>query len=1202
MTDQKAAEAANTMGGGEAKALVVPVRVTALRMNQGTRNTSTWARWLPNFAKGEHRSPEPRPPADSAHQFEPVTSVPNGVLLHWELPAALRTAAQDPVTGETTHPLVPNRWLVVRYSGPKGKRVAGAAWIVQSDRIRNPAECQDKGDDNSRFPGETATQSRRIGFKFDLAKGEWKEPANPPEPFLTAAGAGLVGFSLFQPYNLGVFSLHDPLDKTVTDGSRLSYQVIGWYSDPKSDPLDGVTGAESFAAALRALRWSVDGGTEHPARSLYSGALLDVVWHGTQPLAQSEDERPYKSPTANADPVTLALAETSAEGLCALLAHEAATKKTPLGTNDLRRFEAWLYGMLPQLDQHDGQATVKRLVHQARFEPVAAGYEWRIELPSAEPAAGGAPAIPAPVLTALTALNADEQACDDTRRALSRLRERAYQMWWAEQETDRAAADVDDDQDLKNELLKLAGAMAGQLKDKGPTLARTITDLRRQHGALAARIPRDERGNDTTRRIEEELAEAIPGARLRRVPRPPFFRPSEPVVLLRGAGGGRLVADGAVLPCRTTGMLGGTINGKKPPKDFPAPRNLTSLLQLPGLKPLAATLTCLLAEFALFDQEGASRVQSDGHAAVRFGTAAWKQPWTPLYVVWAATYHPIPFHSLGPERSLQENWTFERDRHRWTGQGHVADPDSPPREITLAGRLFLSAHAVWNVADRAEQSRTQFKSPPPWLDAIIKLTRKGDLLCQALDGFNEQLNALGAESHRRPPAEVAGLVHNDHGYHPRGLTFADDYDKDRPLLDYCALPPLEPLRAGQFRFTSLAVVDRFGRSFDVLPKNLGQFDGKPVRACSVLPDCREDRWVAVTARYASQYAHLTPRLPQPARLEAQVLTAVGDSPVPPYDTEPHVCAWIVPNHLDASLLVHAPDGTALGELNAPAGSVLWEDAVGGRDLPPREAYPHLHGFLTGLVGRAGGDLHALRRAIDAMRMTVNTTEPRPEQPGLRLLGRPLALVRARLALRPDGPPILPFTHDLAPAEGRPPEYLDYPWRVRLGNERSLHDGLVGYFPGDDYAAMHLVRTTVDNPYLVAAAPLEVTLAGPPAVATLLMDPWARVEAACHLVPTTELRLNLQQVAATAARLAPTFAVGPSLGTHRMVKPPEDDRSGEEPTAFPVPIPALEHGTWTWLQGDATLPVVAPDTTARLTPETPTRLRTGRLRLTDTFLP
>src|SRR5580700_5185931 len=64
----------------------------------------------------------------------PSSQYYNGVYLKWRLPKAFTSGTQDNSTGVTTYPQVPNRWLVIRYSGALTGRQA-TAWIIESDFI-----------------------------------------------------------------------------------------------------------------------------------------------------------------------------------------------------------------------------------------------------------------------------------------------------------------------------------------------------------------------------------------------------------------------------------------------------------------------------------------------------------------------------------------------------------------------------------------------------------------------------------------------------------------------------------------------------------------------------------------------------------------------------------------------------------------------------------------------------------------------------------------------------------------------------------------------------------------------------------------------------------------------------------------------------------------------------------------------------------
>ncbi|MEP6147906.1 MAG: hypothetical protein ABJ201_10860, partial [Nisaea sp.] len=161
----------------------------------------------------------------------------NGVYLKWRLPRAFTRGVQDNVTGVTHYPLVPNRWLVVRYSGPLTARVA-SAWIVESDHVHS-------GGIHANNESETASMYVQpksgthtpvgvfMGRNVALASGSWSESCH--DLGLTAMAPGNPAFAFYQPQCNNVFSFVDCLNGPSEE--TLSYMVCGWFSNLDKDPL-----------------------------------------------------------------------------------------------------------------------------------------------------------------------------------------------------------------------------------------------------------------------------------------------------------------------------------------------------------------------------------------------------------------------------------------------------------------------------------------------------------------------------------------------------------------------------------------------------------------------------------------------------------------------------------------------------------------------------------------------------------------------------------------------------------------------------------------------------------------------------------------------------------------------------------------------------------------------------------------------------
>ncbi|MCY0094899.1 hypothetical protein [Hoeflea ulvae] len=232
------------------ESLLVPMNIQAAVVNDPVLAGVAFTDGAYNYNNlTDYLSPAPTP-------FNDTGSPPaKGVHLHWELPAAFRHGTQADDKSQPEYPLVPNRWLVLRYwPGHSTARRQVKAWVLLSDHL---------GDDGSNSyvqpSGAQQGQPTRLGKVVSL--GDFHEPDNAL--FLQAIAPGNTEFSAYRPNVENVFSLTD--DATDNDGNplltgpnqtvMLSYLVVGWFSDPTHDPLHGLTSAADWAAQMSAMEW-----------------------------------------------------------------------------------------------------------------------------------------------------------------------------------------------------------------------------------------------------------------------------------------------------------------------------------------------------------------------------------------------------------------------------------------------------------------------------------------------------------------------------------------------------------------------------------------------------------------------------------------------------------------------------------------------------------------------------------------------------------------------------------------------------------------------------------------------------------------------------------------------------------------------------------------------------------------------------------
>ncbi|MGW2543597.1 hypothetical protein ACWC5I_22655 [Kitasatospora sp. NPDC001574] len=1148
--------------------LIVPVQVDALAVNDEVRFSVPFMRWQANFNLLADNLPPEGGPFDNnqaAHWDTDTTA--GGVYLQWQLPQSLRNGEHDPETGDTAFPLVPNRWLVVRYSGPATDRAADS-WVIESDWLPGDGET---GTSPYLRPGTT----RGVHIGRRTAASDWPGESGGQTPFVTAAGPGLLTFSAFQPFNENVLSLHDDL-AGVADRDTLGYLVAGWYSTPDADPLHGATSLADLGWVLAA-----DPATDTPpsARSLYTGQVLGLSWDRTGSAPASD--RPQ-----GVD-VDVAVGNSSVDALTALLVAKGTD------ADDAARLEALAHGLLDGLDD-SGTESVDQSVHRAWFGSTHGGFVW--DLADGGTSTGNA-------LAELRArLNTDQAAHDAQLRQLADTQWKLYGAWWLN--------NLDEVPDAYAEPLPatLEPTEQNSLADRVTQLAADIAARRDPASGHPQPIPWGATDEDlaTAARAYLTAHGADPTTcTLKRSPLGEFHHAQDPVVLLNGIRTPPPADLTAALPCRTPDQLLTGIDLGSGPVPAPAAVPGPPLTHLPE----TTTLTALLGEFWLLDQAQAAGTLHDAAAhpdqrvtgtLPALGTSSWRQPWKPLYLLYELSYYPIP-HDTTDEAC----WSFDGTRYHWTKTG----PADPPVYRSYSGRMFLTPHATFNLAAQIKQYRaTHPDAPQDELRQLADRVAGWDLLSQTIDGLTTRITLRDPALNAHPDDDkgLATLIGSQHQTTPVPGTLPTRGGK-------WSASDFPHLRAGQFFFDRIAVVDQFGQVTDpVNPQGSGSATDNDKKPLVLADSVRPDDGATILPEFPYRYVELRPRLLQGARLRFDAVSATDDSQVLDLHAGVNpVCGWLLPNHLDSALAAFDPDGGALGECRTVwTGSgrqqVVWDPAPGSAyptldSLAP--GLPHLAAFLAGLRDAGPQALAATLTAIDETLYTVNPLGGWDDTTMTVLAGRPLALLRTRLALELDGPPVMDpsweqWQYVLDPSSTAPrPVSLDYRWGVRLGALENLADGLIGYTSGDDCTTLHTVHLPPDAPpYLTAIGTgFPLTTAGTPQYLTLLADPRATVHAVSDILPVSVFTVPAEFISTALTRMEVSFRLGPFLTGPQNVT----GADGSPGTGWVLPRPSVRHGDWRWAEPTATGwqdNPLAPAGTPGHIPATPLSARTGRLRL------
>ena len=463
-----------------------------------------------------------------------------GVHLHWFLPEAFGHGVKR--EGESlAFPLVPNRWLIRRAHHAENAVDATQVtdWLLESNYRCNADESDSAKTsilalDRERLFDNVGKLTLLEHGRVDHDQGYGFE--------LTALGSVGPEFAACYPACKSVFGFHDPDPAGGgADPVLVSYLVVGWYSDPTKDLLSG-SNAENWESRLTELGWTLSS-TWCPwpwrqVRSMCHGAVSRITW-------SSGYTHQSQAPTSDAD---VYVGATPAEALAKLLAREMPKAGDPVKLELL--LAAFQYGMLADAE-HLGD--VQADFHRRRFTTSPGGERYSVN-PKVRPVQQNASSppprdleqtsvsatLPPEINGLLVGLNSKASALARARRELASLRQARFTTWasWARDYV--AKKQAGDDAPPRPPDLD-----PGRAPGNDPEVAAKAKE------AIAAET--DCKAARET--LENALAARFPDLELSCSAEPPFFRPADPAILIKGAG---LKASGIfdtrdsseTLPCR----------------------------------------------------------------------------------------------------------------------------------------------------------------------------------------------------------------------------------------------------------------------------------------------------------------------------------------------------------------------------------------------------------------------------------------------------------------------------------------------------------------------------------------------------------------------------------------------------------------------------------------------------------------------------
>jgi YVTN family beta-propeller protein len=1249
--------------------LLVPMHLDAMVLNQEASLATPFLRFQMEYNKLQSFN-NPQPPPFAGASPQPPSA---GIYLHWTLPKAHRHGTHQD-DGSTDFPLAPNRHLIVRMQAGVSPDQAIKAWIVQSDYL---------GDDGTSpyvDPGGTNStpQATKIGKALRFTPALTSLPAQTSS-FLKALGPGSVIFSVFEPGAQNVFSFYDDVtandDQTQLSTGTFSYYVVGWYADPTSDPLNCTQWQVNTDASLSGtyindtFDWFVYADSASLPKQMLIHALVDgVAWD------RDADNPPAANyPTNLQNTVKVAVGNTAIDALAAIVRLD----KNNQTEADL--LEAFQYGLLEQFDQPGSSEALNMAIRQHWFGAMPGGTLWTI---TAKERTGNTalPAPPAPVITAaqqaaLAALNVSQVEGDRQQRILESMQWNLFGLWWKtkwqQNVFNRIALPLDTP--MKNWLAKQLPLQIGE----GSTCNHpcgsdpsqeswTICKVKAQQN-LVAQLTQQVQAAST--QLQSLLD---PKQQLKALNQPQYYSPNDPVVLVTGLGRSTNLdpEDGVMcrLPSQTVAAL--TISGASYCAAAACGNDIQN--QIPVLSDPNHLLPDAIEQLntesfflspALFAQNilGSTSRTGDvqqaikslpqpaagGHfAPLAYAMPEWAQPWVPLLLDWQVTVLQGPAYTSEAGQPTctfaQSNWQFNGTDYVWSGPTSAGGGnfDETNMQMQLTGRTFITPFLSFTLADQLEQYVQKHKLRDPNLEALLEDLehylegiKNQDILSQRLSGMMNMMIERNNTQNVAPFGDIANALGDAHHGYPM------------PYPDRTTLPVwnFAPLRGTFFVINKLTVIDAFGRSIDL---TLANYSADPQTASSVA----EYYFYPITGRNlkaptaidpspgqgestdpTQRMMQLTPRLIQDSQLSFRLLSNDGQNhEIDQMVGANPVCGWMVPNHLDRSLALYAADGTAWGELYLSLQAEnhyvpTWQPDPTNPQAPQSVAAipnDYVQAMLQALCNRTdeGTGFYDFMQTIDETLWTINPRGRRQDQNLSVLIGRPLAIVRAKLSLRLRGLPVTnqdwwnSFNVDRTspgdPSQPAPIGTVDGGvfndlWPVRLGSQALRNDGVIGYYlddpntPADSFQTFNAVVVPADaqtdylsqigqNNYLQLRL-IDDTVASPAAAEnqvgylTMLVDPRGSLHAFTGLLPVVSLDIPSQFITPALQKMAYLFRAGPFL------TPPDVIR---------IPRPAERKGTWSWFDHvlDTSAAISAADGNVSF-PTTPPLVKEGWLKFT-----
>lgn len=1020
---------------------------------------------------------------------EKMEPLEKGIHLHFILPDAF-THSKD---GEE-FPCVPNRFIVTRiWKENDTNKLKTKCTVVESDFISLESE-YNKSITIPFFNDSNGKKKwRYLGRNYPASDITSKNKNAEYLEKLTAVGAGDPVFAAYYPSCRSVFGYHDELlDLSIGKLTKLTYFVMGYFSDKAFDPFSHVRSPSEFDEVLNSLKLSVDLENQACNNAVFYGAIECIEWEGF--------EKDYsKIPKGKVD---IVFANNSVEALSKTI------KNTLDGKYKIteRMISALQYELYEEIEKIDGNFVVDDQIHYNMFSRLDSSDE-------------------NPYIT--ISQNIDIESKDEWGKTFSDLkksgnyigklkhqlvsvRNKLFTLWEQyillyESEGDETET-YPTKQEFYNEIegaIEEIKKIQGEIIDKGKIYQQQFDVFK---SSLPYGIDCKKGGNE------------------------PFFAVKDPVILMSGKGinrnfafgeDGRFTSNGTLL-CQAATVYANIDKNELLKKCFEEIIYLNKLPQIYGDLLVQTALISAPTLDVIKDIVGEVKITGEISSEIALN----KNPlnFITLYMQWSVDYYPT--HTNEEDDNTLDDWAFE-----YGDTGLIYKGDLTPQKLkkySIEGTIVVTPHAVKTLGNVIERYADIFDKQEK-LKKIAEKVKNLSIISQNLSGFSDffsgfwqalQFPIMGVGDDEKITKDVL-----------------ENIGKERKsiLLNNNLLP----LHGGYIKVSKLSLVSSFGLAQELIKDsyyNKSEID-----------------FAETVASDIKDYGMITPSFSDFSRLNAEFVCAKDNEILTSAlsGTSP-ICGIVVPEILNRRLLVFDYDRTYLGFIKTVYREkkplARWISAPSLENEFDKIEFKdkNFKAFLNNLINGENA-FYEFNGLMDNFLDKKCGSE-------LLLWGRPMVLTRMKLNFEFSGEPnFQKKIQDFRKYNTCGVKTIKF--NLGFGEFGSLTDGVFGCFDDNDFTKIY-PAFGAENPYstenyLKYSQSLNISNEDNDKYFTLLIEPDLAICIQTGLLPVKKMQLeavhtNIAKDLPLSIEISPLIGTIPKIGMPIL---PNDDEKKEYKWCF-----------------------------------------------------